>query len=286
MDMIQGRMDLAVKYGADVAIFVHNIVYWVEKNAANRVNFHDGRYWTYNSARALGELYPLWSRDQIKRLVKRCSDLGLILLGNYNEDQRDRSKWYTPSDEILELYGLGKLAPSIGQKRPMDPEEPPDTLGEIAPPLPSIDQVDATIPPYSPPMRDKPDQKDSPPRKSKYDLQEDAKPILRQYVGEDGELANKLWEFIKIRRQIRAVNSKAAIKALLKRLDEYSGGDRNLKMRLLDNAIIGSWKSFVPLNSQGRDSPPRQAPTHPPKRSFHKEVIDGEEVFVYDDEPS
>ena len=34
MDIIQGRMDLAVKYGADVAIFVHNIVYWVEKNAA------------------------------------------------------------------------------------------------------------------------------------------------------------------------------------------------------------------------------------------------------------
>ena len=151
MDIIQGRMDLAVKYGADVAIFVHNIVYWVEKNAANRVNFHDGRYWTYNSARALGELYPLWSRDQIKRLVKRCADLGLILLGNYNEDQRDRSKWYTPSDEILELYGLGKLAPSIGQERPMDPEESPDTLGESAPPLPSIDQVGTTVSPYSPP---------------------------------------------------------------------------------------------------------------------------------------
>ena len=79
MDLFQGRMDLAVKYGADVAIFVHNVVYWVEKNAANRKNYYDGRYWTYNSTSALSEMYPLWSRDQIKRLVKKCSDLGFII---------------------------------------------------------------------------------------------------------------------------------------------------------------------------------------------------------------
>lgn len=286
MDMIQGRMDLAVKYGADVAIFVHNVVYWVEKNAANRVNFHDGRYWTYNSAEALGEMYPLWSRDQIKRLIKRCSDLGLLILGDYNSDRRDRTKWYTPSDEILELYGLGRFALCIGRNRPMHSADSPDASGEIAPPLPSIDQVDTTVPPYSPPTGDKPGPKEQEPRTSKYDLQEDAKPLLNQYVGNDAGLAKKLLEYIEIRRKKRAVNSKTAIKILLKRLDEYSGGDRNLKMRLLDNAIVGSWLSIYPLKFQGRDSPPRPSPAQLPKRSFHKEIIDGEEVFVYDDEPS
>lgn len=159
MDMIQGRMDLAVKYGADVAIFVHNVVYWVEKNAANRVNFHDGRYWTYNSAEALGEIYPLWSRDQIKRIIKRCSDLGLLILGDYNSDRRDRTKWYTPSDEILELYGLGKFALCIGRNRPMHLAESPDASSEFAPPLPSIYQENTQDPPIVPPQGDKPARK-------------------------------------------------------------------------------------------------------------------------------
>lgn len=286
MDMIQGRMDLAVKYGADVAIFVHNVVYWVEKNAANRVNFHDGRYWTYNSAEALGEMYPLWSRDQIKRLIKRCSDLGLLILGDYNSDRRDRTKWYTPSDEILELYGLGRFALCIGRNRPMHSADSPDASSEIAPPLPSIDQVDTTVPPYSPPTGDKPDPKEPTPKTSKYDLQEDAKPILRQYVGNDTGLAKKLLEFIEIRRKLRAVNSKAAIKILLGKLDEHSGGNRDMKMRLLNESIANSWKSIYPLKSQGRDSPPQRAPAQPQKRPYHKEIIAGEEVFVYDDEPS
>lgn len=167
MDLFQGRMDLAVKYGADVAIFVHNVVYWVEKNAANRVNFRDGRYWTYNSAEALSEIYPLWSRDQIKRLVKRCADLGVILLGDYNEDRRDRTKWYTPSDEILELYGLGKFALCIGRNRPMQHAESPDASGEIAPPLPSIYQGNTTSPPCSPPTGDGEAPEEKPARKRK-----------------------------------------------------------------------------------------------------------------------
>ena len=157
MDMFQGRMDLAVKYGADVAIFVHNVVYWVEKNAANRVNFRDGRYWTYNTAEALCELYPLWSKDQIKRLIKRCAELGVILMGDYNSDRRDRTKWYTPSDEILELYGLGKIALCKVRNRTMQSAESPNAKCKIAPALPSIYvQDNTTYPPYSPPTGDEP----------------------------------------------------------------------------------------------------------------------------------
>ena len=165
MDMIAGRMDLAVKYGADVAIFVHNVVYWVEKNAANRSNFRDGRYWTYNSADALCEMYPLWSRDQIKRLIKRCAELGVIILGDYNEDRRDRTKWYTPSDEILELYGLGKFALCKVRNRTMQSAQPPDAECESAPPLPSIDQDNTESPPYNPPTGDEPDEEPEPPKK-------------------------------------------------------------------------------------------------------------------------
>lgn len=154
MDMIQGRMDLAVQYGADVAIFVHNVVYWTEKNAANRVNFHDGRYWTYNSMRALCELYPLWTRDQIRRIVKKCEDLGLILVGNYNEKPMDRTQWYSPTDKILMLYGLGVFATCIGENRHMEAGESPHASGENPTAIPSIDQGSTKLPPYNPPTGD------------------------------------------------------------------------------------------------------------------------------------
>lgn len=148
--MIQGRMDLAVQYGADVAIFVHNVVYWTEKNAANRVNFHEGRYWTYNSMRALCELYPLWNRDQLKRIIKKSEDAGLIVVGNFNAKPMDRTQWYAPTETVLELYGLELVAP-IWRKRPMDGAETPNAKGENDPPIPSIYQEDTQDPPCSPP---------------------------------------------------------------------------------------------------------------------------------------
>ena len=106
MDMFMGRMDIAVEHGADVAIFVHNLVYWVEKNAANGKHFHDGRYWTYNSIKALGDMYPLWSASQIRTITKKADQAGLIVTGNYNLKPMDRTMWYSPSDEVLKLYGL------------------------------------------------------------------------------------------------------------------------------------------------------------------------------------
>jgi len=85
-------------------------------------------------------------------------------------------------------------------------------------------------------------------RRSRFDLDEEAKPILRAYVGEDRELAQALGEHIKLRSTLRAVNSAYAIRILLAKLDELSGGRREDKLRLIRQAIAGSWKSYFPLN--------------------------------------
>ena len=144
MQELHCRMDLAQQHGADIAIFLHNLVFWVEKNIANDVNFHDGRYWTYNTMEAFAELYPLWSKDQIKRIIAKCRERGLILVGEYNSDRRDRTKWYSPSDEILALYGVNlQMA-----KSPCQQAQSPHTDGEIATALPEY--IPEYIPPISP----------------------------------------------------------------------------------------------------------------------------------------
>lgn len=84
-------------------------------------------------------------------------------------------------------------------------------------------------------------------RKNKFDLAEDAKPLLRAYVGEDRELHQVLGDMIENRRELRAINSKRAIKMLLDELDRLSGGSRANKLALLRRAIASSWKTVYPM---------------------------------------
>lgn len=89
-------------------------------------------------------------------------------------------------------------------------------------------------------------------RKSKYDLAEDAKPMLKSYVGDDRELTLLLVEFIGTREKLRAINSKRALAIQLETLDKLSGGDRGQKLELLKQSIGNSWKGIFPLKAGGR----------------------------------
>ena len=88
-------IDIAVKVGVNAAILYNNILHWVKKNAANGENFHDGRYWTYNSKKAFSELFPYMSDKQVRSALEKLKDEGYILTGNYNSNTYDRTLWYT-----------------------------------------------------------------------------------------------------------------------------------------------------------------------------------------------
>lgn len=97
-------VEIAKKHGIDLAVIIHSFRFWIAKNVANRHNCFDGRYWTYNSLEALEELFPYWSRPQIKRKLKKLEDKGLFLTGYFNKSNFDRTKWYAFSDELLKWY--------------------------------------------------------------------------------------------------------------------------------------------------------------------------------------
>lgn len=81
----------------------------------------------------------------------------------------------------------------------------------------------------------------------KYDLAEEAKPILRSYVGEDRELAQALGALIEVRVAKKAVNSARAIAMLLRELDKLSQGRRGDKLLILSQSVTNSWKGVFPL---------------------------------------
>lgn len=96
---------VAERYGLEEAIFLHALMFWYRTNRGNNQNFHDGRWWTYNSVKAFEEIFPWWTAGQIRRVITRCKEKGAMLTGSFAEDRRDRTAWYTPSNELLMLYG-------------------------------------------------------------------------------------------------------------------------------------------------------------------------------------
>ncbi len=102
---IYGESHVAAAYGLEEAIFLHALMFWYRTNRGNHQNFYDGRWWTYNSVKAFEGIFPWWNGGQIRRIIARCKEKGAMLAGNYSEDRRDRTAWYTPSDDLLELYG-------------------------------------------------------------------------------------------------------------------------------------------------------------------------------------
>lgn len=128
------RMEIASRYGLNAAIFMHHIVHWSMKNESEGKHFYDGRYWAYASYDGLVRWFdPLWSIQQVKRIVSKCKDAGILLVGNYNESPTDRTNWYSPSDEILELYSVKLCSSDVVRNRTMESSISIATSSEIEP---------------------------------------------------------------------------------------------------------------------------------------------------------
>lgn len=87
--------------GVEAAVLYQNISFWVETNRANKKNFFEGKYWTYNSARAFAELFPFWGSSKVFRLLLKLEDKNLIESGEFNKAGYDRTKWYTTVPDTI-----------------------------------------------------------------------------------------------------------------------------------------------------------------------------------------
>ena len=119
---------VAREYGIIEAILLNNLEYWTLKNVANQKNFHNGYYWTYNSTRALTELFPYISQRQIQNAFKKLKDLDIIQTGNFNKSTYDRTLW----------YAFTQKGQSIMQKCKMESANLLNGLCENVEPIPNI----------------------------------------------------------------------------------------------------------------------------------------------------
>lgn len=153
-------VDIAKRYGILEAILLHYFEFWIQKNKANNVNFHDGYYWTYNSLSAFVELFPYATKSKICTALNNLEKEGLIATSNYNKSSYDRTKWYRLTDKgnaVLSAETVEKLdflnldyresenRKWIDSKSEMDSQEIGNGLIENRTPIPINNQLSNTV---------------------------------------------------------------------------------------------------------------------------------------------
>lgn len=129
-------IEIAKIYGVELAIFLDNIAYWTLLNKANKKHFRNGRYWTYNSQEAFTVLFPYWTRQNIRTILKKCIENDLIIQGNYNATSYDRTTWYALTDKGLSMFSKLTNGDTIGYNQPMEKLDQPNPLVSTNQPIP------------------------------------------------------------------------------------------------------------------------------------------------------
>lgn len=128
-------VDLAIRYGALEAVIINHFQFWIRQNEANNRSFYDGRYWTFNSARAFSKIFPYASERKIRIALKHLQDENIIMTGNYNKSSYDRTLWYAFTD----------YANSILQNRQMEVSEMSNQTDRIDTPIPDNNTFNNTF---------------------------------------------------------------------------------------------------------------------------------------------
>lgn len=107
--------------------------------------------------------------------------------------------------------------------------------------------------------------------------------LISAYAEQDQELSQAIIGLLENRVAVfgpkKAVKTTQALNGILWELDNLSGGDRAQKLRLLQKAINSNWLTVYPPKSEAAPRPPNTPRT---RRYVRTEIIDGEEVDVYE----
>lgn len=94
---------IASQFGVTQAILLDNIYHWIGINKKNSTNFHDGKYWTYNSISSFCEYFPYLTYNKIAWALKVLVEKKVLITGNFNKMGFDKTRWYSFSDKALSM---------------------------------------------------------------------------------------------------------------------------------------------------------------------------------------
>ncbi len=120
-------IDLAAKYSIEEALLIHHFQHWITINRELKRNFHDGRYWTYQSLDEIAAHFPYLSKSQVVDILEKLccgyqrksksktpNHEPILMKGNFNKSRYDRTVWYA---FVNENQFLGDAKTHIGKSQ-------------------------------------------------------------------------------------------------------------------------------------------------------------------------
>ena len=93
---------VANKYGVSEAIVLRFLAHKVREAAAADRNYHNGFHWYYESVNKLISRLPYFRKSTLADVLGRLEQKGLIHSGRFNKWKRDRTKWYTMTESVMD----------------------------------------------------------------------------------------------------------------------------------------------------------------------------------------
>ncbi len=90
---------MAKKFGIREAIVIQHFQYWIGLNKKLNKNFREGRYWTYQSRKAIQAHLDYMSEKEIRCVCEELVLKGVLIVGNFNKKSIDKTLWYAFANE-------------------------------------------------------------------------------------------------------------------------------------------------------------------------------------------
>lgn len=263
--------------GPNAALLLENISYWCEHNAANNTNLHDGHYWTYNSTKAFGELFPYMTVNVIRTALKKLKDNGLILTGNFNKSAYDRTTWYTLTAKAETMLDVNVHSDEPNQEETTPGNPTPSTV-------PAQDPW-ASTPNATPEQSQLPIAETEPktqPKKPRKTNSFDA--IIDAYTN-DPTTKDLLGAWLQNRKAKRAAMTDRAIQGNINKLDKRAQESHMSVNDYLDEIVCRGWTSFFPIDNYkrtGYQKPQRQSqqPSWTPTEEERRQQEEEDNYFL------
>lgn len=237
-------VNLACLVGLDEAILLRNIAYWCFKNKANRRNFKNGRYWTYNTLKAYAEEFPFWTVRHIRTTLDSLVANGWIMKDSFNTDNLNRTCWYALTDKAICQFRQMDLSKMTNRENGVQTGETGDSsiCQNRQPDLSKMTNAFVTgdISTYI--------QSNTVQR---YTTKNKARTRARSAFPFDllpaGELRDALMGYRDMRKKAKAPLTERAEQLALNKLERLAPGDDAVKAEIVDQSTMNGWKGLFPL---------------------------------------
>lgn len=95
------NVNLAKKLGVEKSLILGRIYLFVDHNKRTGKNLIEGKFWMYDTSKALQEVYPYLNQNSIRRWMIELEKDGWIESGNFNLKRYDKTKWYTLGEKFI-----------------------------------------------------------------------------------------------------------------------------------------------------------------------------------------